>query len=205
MRRLERRLSAAQPDRSGARARDRQRSLETYRVERAQDERVAAGIGDAGTREEVAVFKKMERLFWNPRGPIPCTPCGPWPMAGRRLRVPGKSMTLINPTCWSRTWRPLRKGARPCSTNGQFYGAGLRIIVPWQPHDRLKAIRMLGKQPIDAAIDRRLGSIYRTTFAMHPLGKKHAYDDLKSDMATVDLENFVKRIRIEMAAGVLYE
>ncbi len=77
--------------------------------------------------------------------------------------------------------------------------------VPWQPPDRLKAIRMLGKQPIDVAIDRRLAQIYRTTFAMHPLGRKNAYDDLKCDLATIDLENFVKPHSNEMAAGVLCE
>ncbi len=49
------------------------------RVERAQDERVAAGIGDAGTREEVAVFKKMERLFWDPRVDLRVRPVAPGP------------------------------------------------------------------------------------------------------------------------------
>ena len=164
------------------------------RVESAQDERVAAGIGDAGTREDVAVFKKMERLFWDPRGPLPRTPCGPWPMAGRRLRFPGKSMTLIIPTCWSRTWRPLRKGARLFWTNGQFYGAG-RKRLPWQPQDRFAAVRMLGKHPVDAALDRRVRLIYITTFALNPLGKKDPYEDLKSDMVTIDFDNFVNRIQ----------
>ena len=165
------------------------------RVESAQDERVAAGIGDAGTREEVAVFKKMERLFWDPRGPRPCTPFGPWPMAGRRLRFPGKLMTLIIPTCWSRTWKPPLKVARPFWTNGQYCGAGLENGLPWQPQDRFAAVRMLGKHPVDAALDQRVRLIYSATFALNPLGKKDPYEDLKSDMVTIDYENFVKRIQ----------
>ena len=87
-----------------------------------------------------------------------------------------------------------------------FTGQGSRITLPWQPQDRFAAVRMLGKHPVDAALDRRRqAQIYSTTFALNPLGKKNPYEDLKSDMATIDLENFVKRIRIEMAAGALYE
>ena len=67
--------------------------------------------------------------------------------------------------------------------------------LPWQPPDRLKAIRMLGKQPIDVAIDRRIAQIYLTTYALHPIGQKNAYDDLKSDLVTIDFEPFLDRIR----------
>ena len=67
--------------------------------------------------------------------------------------------------------------------------------LPWQPQDRFAAVRMLGKHPVDAALDQRVRLIYSTTFALKPLGKKHPYEDLKSDMGTVDLENFVKRIQ----------
>ena len=30
---------------------------------------------------------------------------------------------------------------------------------------------------------------------MHPLGQKNAYDDLKCDLVTIDLEPFLKRVR----------
>ncbi len=78
----------------------------------------------------------------------------------------------------------------PCSTNGRFYAAGLRITSPGSLADRLKAIRMLRKQPIDVAlIDRRLAP----DLPHHLRGtqadrKEDAYDDLKCDLATIDLE-----------------
>ena len=67
--------------------------------------------------------------------------------------------------------------------------------LPWQPHDRLKAIRMLGKHPVHVAEDRRVRLIYATSYALHPLRKKDAYEDLQSDMGTIDYENFLKRIQ----------
>ena len=54
---------------------------------------------------------------------------------------------------------------------------------------------MLGKQPVDAVEDQRVRLIYSASFAMSPRGKRDPYDDLKADMGTIDLENFVKRIQ----------
>ena len=67
--------------------------------------------------------------------------------------------------------------------------------LPWQPQDRFVAVRMLGKHPVDAALDQRVRLIYSATFALNPLGKKDPYEDLKSDMVTIDYDNFVKRIQ----------
>jgi hypothetical protein len=165
------------------------------RVERAQDERVAAGIGDAGTREEVAVFKKMERLFWDPRGPISAYALWPLAHGGPPTSWSGQVDDPNQPYLLVKDLEASAKGCQALLDEWTILRSRVEDNVPWQPPDRLKAIRMLGKQPIDVAIDRRLAQIYRTTFAMHPLGRKNAYDDLKCDLATIDLENFVKRIR----------
>ncbi len=65
----------------------------------------------------------------------------------------------------------------------------------WQSHDRLKAIRMLGRQPTDAAEDKRIVQIYVGAFAIKPNMKRKAYDDLKAEMATLDFKEFVNRVR----------
>ena len=41
----------------------------------------------------------------------------------------------------------------------------------WQPIDRLRAVRLLGKQPLDAADDRQVMSIYLACGAMDPEGR----------------------------------
>ena len=64
-----------------------------------------------------------------------------------------------------------------------------------QSHDRLRLIRMLGKQPVDAALDQRVWVIYVASFGLHPAGKNHAFEDFKSDMGTMELEAFLPRVR----------
>ena len=165
------------------------------RVESAQDERVAAGIGDAGTREDVAVFKKMERLFWDPRGPI--SSYGLWPLAqgGPPTSWSGQVDDPNQPYLLVKELEASAKGCQALLDEWAILRSRVENNLPWQPPDRLKAIRMLGKQPIDVAIDRRIAQIYLTTYAMHPLGQKNAYDDLKCDLVTIDFEPFLDRIR----------
>ena len=100
------------------------------RVESAQDERVAAGIGDAGTREDVAVFKKMERLFWDPRGPISSYGLRPLAQGGPPTSWSGQVDDPNQPYLLVKELEASAKGCQAFSTNGQFYGAGLRITSP---------------------------------------------------------------------------
>ena len=51
----------------------------------------------------------------------------------------------------------------------------------WQSHDRLKAIRLLGRQPLDAIEDRRVAEIFVASHALNPVGNG-PFDDLLSDM-----------------------
>ena len=67
--------------------------------------------------------------------------------------------------------------------------------LPIQAPDRLKLIRMLGKQPLDAGVDQRVWLIYVAAFALHPIGDGTPFDDLKSDLATLDLEAFATRMQ----------
>ena len=165
------------------------------RVESAQDERVAAGIGDAGTREEVAVFKKMERLFWNPRGPRPMYALSPLAHGGPPTSFSGQVDDPNHPHLLVKDLEASAKGCQALLDEWAVLRGRAENNLPWQPQDRFAAVRMLGKHPVDAALDQRVRLIYSTTFALKPLGKKHPYEDLKSDMGTVDLENFVKRIQ----------
>ena len=174
------------------------------RVESAQDERVAAGIGDAGTREDVAVFKKMERLFWDPRGPhlhvrpVALAHGGPPTSWSGQVDDPNQPYLLV------KDLEASAKGCQALLDEWTILRSRVEDNLPWQPPDRLKAIRMLGKQPIDVAIDRRIGSIYRTTFAMHPLGKK-TRTKTSSRPGDDRLRELREAHSIEMAAGALYE
>ena len=188
-------MSAAHPGRTVLVLEIANAQWKLQRVESAQDERVAAGIGDAGTREDVAVFKKMERLFWDPRGSI--SSYGLWPLSqgGPPTSWSGQVDDPNQPYLLVKDLETSAKGCQALLDEWTILRSRVEDNLPWQPPDRLKAIRMLGKQPIDVAIDRRIAQIYLTTFAMHPLGQKNAYEDLKCDLATIDLEPFLKRVR----------
>ena len=59
--------------------------------------------------------------------------------------------------------------------------------------DRLAAIRMLGRQPIEALGDRRVAEIFTASHALDRDGEP--FDDLLSDMGTDEHAHFVKKIR----------
>ena len=63
----------------------------------------------------------------------------------------------------------------------------------WTGGDRLKAVRLLGRQTTHAADDRRVADILAASNALHRTGK--TFDCLRSDMGTDAHENFVKELR----------
>jgi hypothetical protein len=67
--------------------------------------------------------------------------------------------------------------------------------LEWQPQDRLKGVRMLGRQPVEAVEDQQVWLIYSGSFALHPGEKDHAFEDLKTDMGKVELEAYLDRVQ----------
>jgi hypothetical protein len=75
-----------------------------------------------------------------------------------------------------------------------------RLVEPgqfWQAPERLKAIRLLGCQPIEAAEDRRVAEIFVCSEAIETLPDSwKAFEGLLSDLGQPDLKIFVDRIRL---------
>ena len=63
----------------------------------------------------------------------------------------------------------------------------------WRSSDRLKATRLLGRQPIDAVDDRRVAEIFMASHALRPVGK--AFRELRSDMGAEAHVDFVADIK----------
>ena len=66
----------------------------------------------------------------------------------------------------------------------------------WQSLDRLKAIRLLGRQPVDAVEDRRIAEIFVASHALNPVGDS-PFDDLLSDMGTSALVRYRKAVKAQ--------
>ncbi len=64
----------------------------------------------------------------------------------------------------------------------------------WQSHDRLKAIRLRGRQPVAANEDRRVATIFVASHALGPAGKSE-FHDLKSHMEDEQRSRYGKAVR----------
>ncbi|MFI5459554.1 MAG: hypothetical protein ACHRXM_29365, partial [Isosphaerales bacterium] len=134
-------------------------AFEVERVQRAHLEGLTSLIENSDDTEIEEVYELGKRLFFDPSGPSQLY--GNPGVVRRKLRTswngvavdPNDPAALVRklessePGCWFMLgcWEDLRAQLEP----GKF----------WQSHDRLKAIRLLGRQPLDAIEDRRVAEI----------------------------------------------
>jgi hypothetical protein len=62
----------------------------------------------------------------------------------------------------------------------------------WVPSDKFKAVRLLGREPIDALDDRRVADVFAAAHALYRVGKP--FDNLISDMGQAALNTFEARV-----------
>jgi hypothetical protein len=63
----------------------------------------------------------------------------------------------------------------------------------WQPHDRLRVVRMLGRQPLEAVDDKRVMSIYTCCWRMDP-ADSHEFTDLTSELGAGERGTYMDRL-----------
>ena len=150
--------------------------------------------------EEVVALGR--RLYWDRVGPL-CLYPHTAPATGEPQRVsdsgdpndpddPGRIVVRLEAMTLGCAWLLDRWGE-------------LRDILEdgllWQPSDRLKAIRMLGRQPLEAVDDRRVMAIYLCCWTMDP-EEQHEFTDLMSELAPQERTVYLDRLnaRESMAA-----
>ena len=172
----------------------------SWQLERA-DRAIAAGLIEARAAEadrfdelaeEVAILGR--RLFWDSRGPTCQYPhfvasIGPRPRVSWSGEIddPDDPMRLLG-----------RLEATPlgCAWLLDRWGE-LRDLLeagdPWQPPDRFKAIRLLGRQPLDIWEDARVMSIYLSCGAIED-SYPHIFRDVMTELDGVEQNRFVERL-----------
>ncbi len=169
-------------------------SFELDRTERARLERCASLIEKSDEDEAAQAQAVGRQLFFDPDGPTPlygnrrfCPPEKKTSWNGEAVdpNDPAALVKILESNragcCWLREeWQALRS---------QLESAGF-----WQSHDRLKAIRLLGRQPVEANDDRRVATIFVANHSLRPAGET-AFDDLLSDMEDRQRDRYGKAVR----------
>ncbi len=149
---------------------------------------------DNAENEEIKKACEMgNHLFSDPRG-VPVSmygtrrfsgvkPGGPsWGSATAPAINPGELLGKISSSAMGCYWilnvlEELLERVRK-----RFWGAG----------DRLRMIRLLGRNPVEGVVDRRVAEVFAASHAIRPVGKP--FDDLLSDMTESALEAHVKEV-----------
>ena len=164
--------------------------LEQTRAARIEARRVRIERADADALARVRELGS--RLYFDPTGPAALYGHQPH---NRKLRTsstgqavePNDPAALVDEIAQTalgcrwllQEWDSLRDNLEP----GKFWSGG----------DRLKAIKLLGRQPVQVVEDRRVADILAASHALRRAGK--AFDCLNSDMNGTTHESFVKEIR----------
>src|SRR5262249_34479272 len=164
------------------------------RVFRAHAEHLKAKIEAAAQDEELEVQADLTML-WDATGQHQMY--GLTSAAVDRPPAPGlgKEAEASKPPALVRKLEGSGRGCRALLDT--WREMAVRVERGWeiQSHDRLKLTRMLGLNPIEVVNDQRVALIFLASFALHPEGKDHAYQDFKSEMGTLEAQGFVERIR----------
>jgi hypothetical protein len=141
-----------------------QSSWQIDRARRAEAARLAAfeldRLAEETFRQEDEALALGRRLFHDPRGPLPLYPHAEY--QPRQPRVSDSGL-IDDPDQPARLVHRLESTAAGCRWLLDRW-AGLRALLDrglaWQSPDKLKAIRLLGKQPLDAVDDPEVALIF---------------------------------------------
>jgi hypothetical protein len=166
------------------------------RAKRALHEHAKTGIEQIDDGEEQRAAALMRRLLWDRRSGHLCL----YALSANVDGGPGTSRldSADDPDEPSKLVRELEGSLHGCEIlieHWKTLADRVRNDLPLQAHDRLTAIRMLGHQPAACLKDERICLIYIACFALHTIEGKDAFDDLKSDVNTIELAQFKEEIR----------
>ena len=156
-------------------------SFEIEHAQRAQVERVTSLIENHDENELEEVYRLGKRLFFDPAGPTPLYGIDPYYQPKKKKTSwNGEAVDTNDPAVLLRTLEKSRLGC----TWLRFRWLELKARAEtsyWQGIDRLKAVRLLGLQPIDALEDERVAKIFVASDAIHAIGED-PFADLGGEM-----------------------
>ena len=168
-------------------------SFKFDRAQRAAAADVATEIDDAHEKDADQADELGDLLFFDPTGPTPVHGIERRPLQKIRPSWNGKA---IDPNKPARIVKRLEKTVAGCEFLLREWKRlhALAQTGFWLPPDRFRAIRMLGRQPVDAMEHRGVAMIYVASHGVMRLGETD-FDDLHGDLTKVALDRLVVRVK----------
>ena len=160
-----------------------------------QHHRLTSCIEAAAAREDAEVAATLDRLFSDSGRPNPTYCSSTVACGGTRTSSTENVDDSQKPLALVQRLEATAKGCQALIEQWREIADRVGKNLEIQPHDRLRMIRMLSRQPVDALVDQRVWLIYVSTFGHYPKGRTDPFEDLKSDFDTVELDKFLPRVR----------
>jgi hypothetical protein len=136
-----------------------------------------------------------QRLFWDARYPLPLYPHAEWEYFHGRPRI-SCSDHADDPDQPARLLPQLEASAAGCRWLLDRW-AELRALLDkglsWQSSDKFKAIRLLGKQPLDAADDEEVAGVFLACHVIDPQ-QKDPFAELRSELTSDERRAYQRRL-----------
>ena len=158
----------------------------------AQDERFDSLVENADDNEAVEAYKLGKRLFANRSGPIAVYGLRPCYRPNKETSGAGD---VVNPNDPALIVNQLESSKAGCEWLRDQWLELRRLLEPtqyWTGIHRLKAVRLLGRQPVDILEDDRVALIFFAAHRLNPVG-----DDPFSDLGTDIDSSLLGRLEID--------
>ena len=154
----------------------------------------AAGVTQPAEGEDVLMLGW--RLFWDARGPLPLYPHNPHQDDDPKPPVSWSGI-VHDPNNPAHLVHSLESSAAGCTWLLDRW-AELRSMVvqeqPWQSPDKLKAIRLLGTQPIEAFDVTEVGIVFLACHQLDPNGGE-LFHEIWNELNSSEIQIAKKRLR----------
>ena len=106
---------------------------------------------------------------------------------------------MIRP-CWSRSWKAPSQAAKPCWRAGLSFARCSSWAWAGQSHDKFKAIRLLGKQPLQAISSPELREMFLACYVLEPQ-YEHPFQELRCEIDEARFERMKAALdRLDLAS-----
>jgi len=181
-----------------------QASWQLDRADRADVARLTALIHSATDDQALRQAEDAEalgrRLFWDRRGPIALYPHFPIsaelsPNPKPRVSFSGLADDPDDPARLVLRLEATHAGCQWLLERWQELRVVLNDDIPWQSPDKLKAIRLMGKQPLDAADNADVAAVLLAAWVLDPKNQEFdAFEDVWKELFPPEVDLFRERL-----------